>query len=191
MATIRFRDLVKQSGKPEVKSLWSDPKEDRQFMRAVKQNRVLTIVQEPTAKKADFGEIGFRQGPHASFFVFPKPLPTENAKVIGIKYDLIEESAPRDVISPENLKRLGTSRSSRRHTRIEAKGRPGSKRSGESRPVEEKFRFQIRTEAVLERTVEVQARSRLEAQTKAEEAAKGQGIDWDKARIRTRVKLLR
>jgi len=75
MAVIRFRDLVRTAGSPEPKSLWTDPKKDRDFMRAVKEKRVLTVVQE--AKRSDFGELGFHQHPHAFYFVFPKPLPAE------------------------------------------------------------------------------------------------------------------
>jgi hypothetical protein len=50
MSIIRFRDLVKTAGAPEAKSLWTDPKHDRNFMRAVKQNRVLTVVRESKTK---------------------------------------------------------------------------------------------------------------------------------------------
>src|SRR3954464_15711520 len=103
MSVIRFRDLVKTAGTPEPKSLWTDPKNDREFMRAVKQNRVLTVVQE-SAKK-DFGELGFHQRQGALYFVFPKPLPAEEGKVIGIKYDLAEPKEPTDPVSPKELKR--------------------------------------------------------------------------------------
>lgn len=88
MAAIRFRDLVKTAGAPEPKSLWTDPKNDRDFMRAVKQGRVLTVVQG--SKRKDFGELGFHQHPGALYFVFPKPLPVEEGRVVGIKYDLDE-----------------------------------------------------------------------------------------------------
>src|SRR5438874_946754 len=104
MSLIRFRDLVKTAGTPEPKSLWTDPKNDREFMRAVKQNRVLTVVQE-SAKK-DFGELGFHQRPGALYFVFPKRLPAEQGKVVGIKYDLAEPKEPEDPVSAKDLKPL-------------------------------------------------------------------------------------
>jgi hypothetical protein len=103
MAAIRFRDLVKMAGTPEPKSLWADPKNDRDFMRAVKQKRVLTVVQE--SRRKDFGELGFHQHPGALYFIFPKSLPAEKGRVIGIKYDLAEAAEPADVISPAELKR--------------------------------------------------------------------------------------
>jgi hypothetical protein len=51
---------VRNSGQPEVVTLWTDPKEDRQFLRAVNQNRVLTVIQQPGAAKRDYGEIVFK-----------------------------------------------------------------------------------------------------------------------------------
>lgn len=103
MAVLRFSDLVKTAGMPEPKSLWTDPKTDRDFMRAVKQKRVLTVMQE--SQRKDFGELGFHQHPGALYFIFPKPLPSEQGKVIGIKYDLVESGEPADAISPAELNR--------------------------------------------------------------------------------------
>src|ERR1051326_4794343 len=89
---IRFGDLVRVSGRPEIVSLWTDPKRNRPFMNAVKENRVLTLVQEPAAKRKDFGRIGFHREPHASYLVFPRPLQSNPAsRVIGIKYELLEQ----------------------------------------------------------------------------------------------------
>jgi len=111
MGVIRFRDLVKTAGTPEPKSLWSDPKSDREFMRAVKQKRVLTVVQE--SKRKDFGELGFHQHPGALYFIFPKPLPAGEGRVIGIKYDLVEPGEPADAISPAELNRTAKRKSAK------------------------------------------------------------------------------
>jgi hypothetical protein len=92
---VRFAQLVKDSGKPEVMTLWADPKKDNTFMQLVKKHRVLTVVQKPTGNKKDFGFIGFHPQPFASFMVFPKSLAeAEGVQVIGIKYDLIAELKP-------------------------------------------------------------------------------------------------
>ena len=56
---IRFAELVNRAGKPEVITPWSDPKQDRGFMKAVRENRVVTLIQQPSTKKTDFGEIVF------------------------------------------------------------------------------------------------------------------------------------
>jgi hypothetical protein len=45
--TLRFGDLVRNSGRPETIALWTDPKKDRTLTRAIKENRVLTVIQEP------------------------------------------------------------------------------------------------------------------------------------------------
>jgi hypothetical protein len=89
---IRFGDLVWNSGRPETHALWMDPKQDRSLHRAIKENRVFTVIQEPTSKHKDYGRIGFHQEPHASYLIFPRPLPQKkDARVIGINYQLIEE----------------------------------------------------------------------------------------------------
>jgi len=89
---IRFGDLVRASGRPEIKSLWTAPNRDRSFTKAIKENRVLTITQVPTSKRKDFGRIGFQKARHASFLIFPRPLPqVDDARVVGINYALVEE----------------------------------------------------------------------------------------------------
>ncbi|MGH7941517.1 MAG: hypothetical protein ACREE6_00460 [Limisphaerales bacterium] len=59
-------------------------------MKAIKENRVLTVIQRHKGAK-DFGQVGFHQQPFASYFTFPKPLPADVAdRVIGIRYELLE-----------------------------------------------------------------------------------------------------
>jgi hypothetical protein len=171
MSTMRFRDLVKSAGTPEPKSLWTDPKNDRDFMRAVKQNRVLTVVQE--SKKKDFGELGFHQREGSLYFVFPKPLPAEQGKVIGIKYELAETTEPKDQVSPEELKRVARRA---KHPKSEKQEAPLKK-----------FDVLIRRVAVVEANVLVEARSKNEAREKAMEMTKGQGFDLAKAKIESEI----
>ena len=85
-------DLVRASGRPEVKSLWAKPQRDKNFMRAVNTHRVMTVIQNPVSKKSDYGRVGFHKDPHASYFVFPRQLAAaEDARVVGINYELLEE----------------------------------------------------------------------------------------------------
>jgi hypothetical protein len=175
MSKIRFRDLVKTSGKPEPKSLWTDPRRDRQFMHAVKANRVLTVVQPPASKKTDFGEIGFHQQPHSSYFIFPKPLPAEQGKVIGIKYDLVEQSAPEDAVSLQDLKSASKS------------GRRKPPRTEKKMPVEKTFEVRVRRVATIETNISVQARTKAQAKRKAIETVKSQPFDTSKAEISAKV----
>lgn len=175
MSTIRFRELVKSAGRPEPKSLWSDPKHDRRFMQAVKQNRVLTIVQEPTSKRTDFGEIGFHQGRHASYFVFPKSLPANQGKVVGIKYDLVEEDQPGDILSAEQLK---TSTKSSRGKKA---------RAAKPEPALLEFNVLVRRVASLETTVSVRARTKTEAREQAVATIKEQDFDLSHAKIEDEI----
>jgi len=90
---VRFGDLVRNSGRPSVHTLWTKPERDRAFMQAVKRNRVLTVVQDPTSKRKDYGEIGFHERRSASYLVFPRPLPKDGAAhVVGINYSLLEDA---------------------------------------------------------------------------------------------------
>jgi len=90
--TIRLGDLVRKSGRPQAVTLWTKPKKDRVFTKAVKENRIVTVVQDPTSKRKDFGQIGFHQQPHAFYLIFPRPLTNEkDSRVIGINYALLDE----------------------------------------------------------------------------------------------------
>lgn len=169
MAVIRFRDLVKAAGTPEPKSLWTDPKGDHDFVRAVKQKRVLTVVQN--SKRKDFGELGFHQYPGALYFVFPKPLPEEKGRVIGIKYDLAQPGEPGDAISPAEL------------NRVSKKRRAEVREVKKAIPVLKTFQVKIRRVAVIETALEIEARSKAEARRNAREVMSKAGFDSSKARI--------
>ncbi len=173
MAAIRFRDLVKAAGTPEPKSLWTDPKNDRDFMRAVKQKRVLTVVQE--SRRKDFGELGFHQHPGALYFIFPKPLPADEGRVIGIQYDLAEPREPADVISPAELNRV-------------AKKVAKSSAPKKVKPAAKTFRVAVRRVAVIESSVTIDARSESVARTKAAELMDEAEFDVSKARIKNEIK---
>jgi len=103
--TIRFTELVKRSGKPQTVALWTKPKDNPSFMKAVHDNRVLTVIQKPTGNQKDFGLIGLVQEQFALFMVFPKPLPkASEARVLGINYELVDEAAAGHPNSKEKLR---------------------------------------------------------------------------------------
>ena len=90
---IRLGDLVRNSGRPRAVTLWIDPKKDRNVTKAVKENRIITVVQDPTSKRKEFGQIGLHVQPHAFYLIFPRPLPKEkDSRVIGINYALLEDN---------------------------------------------------------------------------------------------------
>src|SRR5690348_3091333 len=177
MGTIRFRDLIKSAGTPEIKSLWTDPDRDRNFKRAAKEGRVLTVVQEPRSKKKDFGEIGFRQQPHAAYLIFPKKLPASDSdKVVGIKYDLVRESEPRDVISQEMLRKKASKSASKQ-----------KKEASKPAPAQKIFHVRLRQVAEVETVLAVEAQSKSEARAKAVEQIKSTTFDPSRANITTRA----
>jgi hypothetical protein len=95
MSTVRFANVVKKSGKPEPYTLWTDPKKDAEFQRALKAQRVMTVHQENVGAKSDYGSVGFTGDKSASLLLFPKSLASfEGKHVVGIKYDLLESPEP-------------------------------------------------------------------------------------------------
>src|SRR5438105_761975 len=71
---IRFGDLVRNSGRPKVVTLWTEPSKDRSFREAIKANKVLTVMQKTATRQTDFGKIGFHENEHAAYMVFPRGL---------------------------------------------------------------------------------------------------------------------
>jgi hypothetical protein len=98
---IRFGELVRASGRPEVLTLWTKPNQDRSFMKAVKANRVLTVFRQRHNKK-DLRQIGFHRGEDALYLVFPRALNTnQQNQVIGINYDLMEQLPVAPPMAPK------------------------------------------------------------------------------------------
>ena len=167
---IRFQQLVKTSGKPVIVSLWTDPRRDRPFMKAVKENRVLTVIQEPASKRKDFGLTGFHPETHAAYLVFPKALPLR-ARVVGIKYDLVDQPQVRDPVSRTDLK--------------PARARLKPKRA--SRPETKTFNVIVRRTAVVESSQSISARDKTSARRQALESAKREPFDLSRAVVRTEI----
>lgn len=95
MSTVRFSNIVERSGQPAPYTLWTDPKKDKEFQRALKAHRVMTVHQETVGTKSDYGEVGFTGDKNASLLMFPKSLaPFDGKRVIGIKYDLLDSPEP-------------------------------------------------------------------------------------------------
>src|SRR5688572_2735334 len=88
LRTVRLAQLISASGQPEEVTLWTKPDDNPDFKRAVKQKRVMTVIQRNVGTKKDFGLIGFFAKPKAAFWVFPRSLePSPETKVIGIDYE--------------------------------------------------------------------------------------------------------
>ena len=86
----RFAEVVEAAGKPEVYTLWQDPKQDRHFQSMIKNDRVMTLLKSSAG--TEFGQAAFKSAKGATYLVFPKSLKQfENHRIIGIKWDEVEE----------------------------------------------------------------------------------------------------
>lgn len=161
---IRFSELVKRAGRPKTATLWTKPTKDQAFMKAVKQNRVLTVVQAPHHSHKDHGEIGFHEQPLAMYLVFPKALPrAADAQVIGLKYELLEEPPVSHPVRP-----------------VEP-ARPAPK------PVQKEFEVVVERAALLKTTVHVTAKNRSEASAQALQTVKEQNFDLAQSTIQNKT----
>src|SRR5437773_7847989 len=112
--TVRFSELVKHFGPAHLVTLWSDPKTDKTFMRAVQENRVVTITLQNVGTHKDFGVVGFDPKPSTTYVLFAKPLSAANGtKVIGVKYDVLDEAPVKDPLSRSQLQPMPKARPAR------------------------------------------------------------------------------
>lgn len=96
-STVRFAELVKSGGTPEVHLSWLAPAKDPDLQRAQKQHRLVTVHQHARGPR-DFGVVGFEPAPDAQFLVFRKSLRTfAGRRVIGIKYEMLTEASDDNV----------------------------------------------------------------------------------------------
>jgi hypothetical protein len=177
----RFAALVKTAGQPHAVTLWTQPEEDAEFMKAVRGNRVLTVHQESVGQRKDHGEVGFNQDAHATYLVFPKSLKEfEEKRVVGIRYDLLAETPVRRPVPPARTTK-----------------RPGQAPVQRAEPVatpepapEPKLRFAVTVQrtAIGTATIEVIAKSAGLARKMALERAQDRPFDIAHATIRSQVK---
>ena len=95
--TVRFSRIVEEAGQPETYTLWMPPDQDKVFAKLLHQNRVMTVHQETTGTKADYGTVGYTEDRRGSLLVFPKSIKRfAGQRVIGIKYDELQTVAARE-----------------------------------------------------------------------------------------------
>jgi hypothetical protein len=116
--TVRLDQLIKRFGPPELVTLWTKPEDNPEFMRALKQHRVMTVIQQNVGTKKDYGLVGFFRKDLAAFWVFPRTLDLpDETKVIGIKYERLAPSEPRgNLYKPKAKNRKGCIRPERKET---------------------------------------------------------------------------
>jgi hypothetical protein len=88
--TARFSQVVENSGKPQVYTLWQKPSADRHFQAQLKKNRVMTILKSESG--TDFGIVRLKESKEARYLIFPKSLkPFAENRIIGIDWTLVRE----------------------------------------------------------------------------------------------------
>jgi hypothetical protein len=171
--TVRFSELVNNAGSPEIYLPLADPRRDRDFMRAVNSDRVLSLKQQPTGTRKDFGIVGFLQDRFVSYLVFSKSLANfKNCRVVGIKYDQVRQAALK---APRNAKRDRSIR---------------PKPSPKPKPRPKRFDATVRLTKTSEVRVRVRAFDENEARRKAESEARN-GHQQTAPEIETKVITLR
>jgi hypothetical protein len=156
---VRFAKVVEAAGKPEVVSLWTKPERDKNFMTAVRENRVMTIKQETVGSAKDFGVVGFLREKNVSHLVFPKPLNEfQERRIVGIKYELIETPGPLGrIIKPETKRKPGGRKAQ------PAEWKPEPPREGTLHKGTKEFAVTIRFTATADVRETIESRSKKEA----------------------------
>jgi hypothetical protein len=181
--TIRFAELVKTSGRPQILTLWSSPGRDVELAKAIHDNRVVTLKQVNVGTKKDFGLVGFFKQRQSAFLIFPKPIePAAGTKVIGIKYELIETPKPADPVSLDERARYDS----------KSKSKPPVRSTAQRKKTEvTKFEIVFEVTATLQVPLSVEAADPTEARKKAESMLAGEQLDFSNARTKTRVRMIK
>jgi hypothetical protein len=167
--TVRFDQLVKQSGQPEQVTLWTKPEDDRDFMKAVHAGRVVTVLQQNVGTKKDFGIVGFFPKKNAAFLVFPKTLePDDDTKVIGIKYERVAPESPKGpIFKPKKKTAPGIPMRERPSSTLASSDTDEPQRAAKPAPKpappREKFIATVQLVATQTVTIETEAANKTEA----------------------------
>ena len=172
---LRFAALVKTCGHPQTVTLWTKPENNPALMKAVRENRVLTVIQKSSSHRKDFGLIGFQPHQFALYLVFPKRLPKadDHATVVGIRYDLIEEpdapNPPAKAVPPKEQRNGAHSARPLRTSKPSPAKTPVPK---VQKPVEKRYAVTLLRTASAEVTIKVAATDVIHAQARALEQVK-------------------
>jgi hypothetical protein len=180
---VRFSKLVEQGEKPAAYLPFGDPEKDNSFMRAVKEERVVTIKQEPTSKHKDFGIVGFLKEKYVTYLIFPKPLPQfSGQRVIGINYEVLSSENVIPFGGPQRVRARPKATKAR-----PPKEQPAPKPKKEKPPPQPKqFSVRLRVTATVENDIEVTAWNKREAENKARSEAQ-EAIDLSSVPTQTKV----
>jgi hypothetical protein len=180
LKTVRFTKVVAEAGHPQVVTLWVPPEKDHSFQHALKQHRVMTVHQENVGTRADFGEIGYTAGDRSALLIFPKSLKAfEGARVIGVKYDKIENPS---VPPGERLKPLRSVTKAKRGNASPPKPESTQKpiKANVKQPDAFHFECQLVGTSSVSVTVKVKAATVAKAEQEALAEAERKSVDLKK-----------
>lgn len=182
---VRFAKIVEAGGKPEAYLAFSDPDKDPSFMRAAKESRVVTVKQDPTSTRKDFGVVGYVKEKYSTYLIFPKSLREfSGQRVIGIDYGILESAdvriggkvpAPRKTPPPK--KERSAAISNKKPPKPEPKPKPEK-----PKPQPKQFRVEVQITTVDRKEIEVTAWNQAEAKANAIREIQS-STDFDKARM--------
>jgi hypothetical protein len=185
--TLRFQDLVAKAGRPQAVTLWTDPGSDPSFTRAIKENRVLTLIQPRRTKHKEYGIVGFHEDPHASYLMFPRSLPENgDLRVIGIKYDLVDERAVGKAVLPKAVKR-----DKKKPSPVEQSKSSSAQPPLPVQPIQKKFTVHLRRTATLDASMTVLAHHQKEATQQALESVKRKPFGSNDSGVREQTEITR
>jgi hypothetical protein len=166
--TVRFSEIMRVGGQPRFYLALKDPRTDKAFKEAEREQRIVSLKQIPTGTKKDFGFVGVLNEQFVSYLIFPRPLADFSGKrVVGIKYDELENS---ETIKPSARRKEHTAHEA--PPKIERPTKPAPK----PKPAPEKKRFKARVQIMWTKTadVEVEAFTRTAAKALGKEIAREQ-----------------
>jgi hypothetical protein len=186
-STVRFAQVVQESGRPDPVTLWTDPQKDSGFQAAMRQNRVMTVIQETVGTHKDLAIVGFHPVEHASYLVFPKSLGKfEGKRVVGIKYDLLDVPQAESGSSAQTTKKPLPKRE-QKDAKQPAKRPPPSAEPVEAKPQLHRFRVTVRSVAAVDDEREVEAKTPQEAKSLALEMGVREKPDFPTEKISRKV----
>jgi len=200
-ATARLAMLVKACGQPEPVTLWVSPEKDKGFQRAARENRVLTVKQEPVGSRKDFAVVGFYREKNVSYWIFPKPLDAFRGKrIIGIDYSLVKAPPLTHAAVPAVAPGHRTARTvappqvhGKSETVSEAKPAPTIP-APKPQPVLPKFKVIVRCTSTIEVSQIVVSRSQREAKAQALSRMREHPLDFSlgkQSRVAVKVERVR
>lgn len=193
--TVRFAQVVQEVGNPQPYTLWESPEKDPQFSQAMRENRLMTVLQEPVGHKKDYGLVGYHKTANASYLIFPGSLSKfEGKKIIGVKYELLGEPKPLGpALKPKPVeKSVGPGVPAEPSSPGEPVG-PIVQSSRQAKatkppPFPKKFMVTLVVSAETEVQQEVEAETQREAKKLAAQKVRDTQPDFSKAKIRIRVR---